>query len=114
MIHDNAWVWTAVDVATPVHKLDAFFRDPANIGKMYAKANGDDAEKVDTPMLLLIPARLVEWFASARRTPWDPRKKLQETVTDAGFQDTPETIKMSLEWCLKAGQIPSGTRDRTQ
>jgi len=114
VIHDDAWVWTAVDVVTTVHKIDAFFGDPTNISKIYAKANDDDVKKVDTPMLLLIPAELVEWLSSTRHTPWDLHKKLQETVTEAGFQDTPETIKMSLEWCLKAGQIPSGTRDRTQ
>ena len=60
VISDNVWVWTAVKVAKEVHKLAAFFEEPTSIGKMYLKAVGDTVVEVDTPMLLLIPAGLVE------------------------------------------------------
>ena len=78
--------------------------------KMYTKATTDDVLEVDIPMLLLIPTGLVEWLSSARHTPWELRKKLMETVTEAGLQDTPESVRMSLAWCLKAGKIKCGAR----
>ena len=94
VISDDTWVWIAVEVTQEVHKLAVFFEEPTNIGKNHMKAVGDTVVEVDTPMLLLIPAGLVEWLASARRTPWDLHKQIQKTVTNAGHQVTPESAKI--------------------
>ena len=75
---------------------------------MYAKRQGDAEEEVDTPMLLHIPAGLVDWLTEERRTPWDLHKKIQKIVADSGITTTPDAVKMSLGWCLKAGQIACG------
>ena len=78
VISDDVWAWTAAEVATQAHKLAAFSKEPTNIGKLYTKVATDDVLEVDTPMLLLIPAGLVEWLASARRTPWDLHKRIKK------------------------------------
>ena len=104
-------------------KLATFFDVQTNRGKLYTKKQGDSEAEVDTPMLLFIPAGLVEWLAIKRRTPWELHKKIQQIVADAGHTTTPVAVKMSLGWCLKAGQIacgstgsvtldPSGTKQR--
>ena len=108
VIEDKAWAWEKATVATEAHKLGTFFDNQANRGKLYTKKRGDAEEEVETPMLLHIPAGLVDWLAKERRTPWDLHKKIQKIVADTGITTTPDAVKMSLGWCLKAGQIACG------
>ena len=75
---------------------------------MYLPKQGDFTEDVDTPMLLLIPAGLVQWLLIAQRSPCDLHKKIMEVINGAGIVNVPDKMKMSLGWCLKAGQIASG------
>ena len=58
--------------------------------------------------MLLIPAGLVEWLLIAQCSLWDQHKKIMKIINDTGVVNVPEKMKMSLGWCLKAGQIASG------
>ena len=45
---------------TEAHKIDNFFEDPTNMGNMYTKVQGDADAELETPMLLFIPAGMVD------------------------------------------------------
>ena len=60
VIEDELWDGSQATVANNVVKLTTYFDDPANKGIMYIQQQGDTTESVETPVLLLIPAGLVE------------------------------------------------------
>ena len=60
VIKDELWDLSPATVANDIVKLTTYFDDPANKGIMYIQQQGDTTESVETPVLLLIPAGLVE------------------------------------------------------
>ena len=78
IISDAVWTWTKATVATEAHKHANFFDKPTNISKMYTTVQEDVVTKIETPMLFFIPAGMVEWLPSARRTPWELYRKIKK------------------------------------
>ena len=60
LLEDTVWDWMKVNVVKDVMKLAAFFSEESNRGLMYAPKQDDTQVDVESPMLLLIPAGLVE------------------------------------------------------
>ena len=79
IIKDEIWVWSPATVADKVIKLTTHFDNLANKGIMYVQQQGDTTKSVETPVLLLIPAGLVEWLLIAQCSLWDLHKKNHES-----------------------------------
>ena len=107
VIKDELWNWSTAKVVNNAVKLTTYFDNPANKGIVYLTKQGALTADVETPVLLLIPAGLVEWLLIAQRSPWDLHKKITGVINDAGIANVSDKMKISLGWCLKAGQIPS-------
>ena len=60
VIKDELWTWSTVKVVNAIVKLTAYFDNPANKGLVYKPKQGDLTEDTETPVLLFIPAGLVE------------------------------------------------------
>ena len=68
LVEDTVWDWTKARVVKDVVELAAFFGDESNRGLMYVPTSEDTQVDTEAPMLLLIPAGLVEWMLAIVRT----------------------------------------------
>ena len=75
IVKDELWVWLPATAADDIVNLTTYFDDPANKGIMYVQQQNDMTKRVDTPVLIFMPAGLVEWLLIAQRSPWVLHKK---------------------------------------
>ena len=57
-------------------KLSTFFDVTTNRGLVYISKPDDTLDDVEIPMLLLVPAGLVQWMLTTPRTPWELHQKI--------------------------------------
>ena len=69
MLEDAVWNWMTANFVEDIVQLTSFFHEVSNRGLMYTPKH--DVAKVDmkTPMVLMIPAGLVEWMLTTLCTP---------------------------------------------
>ena len=108
LVEDEVWNWSKARVMKDVVKLATLYGNENNRGLMYTPKQGDVIEEVDTAMVLIIPAGLVEWMMTTPRTLWELHQKISVLITEMVVPNTPPELELCLGWCLKACQIKMG------
>ena len=77
---------------------------------MYIPTSEDTQEYTEAPLLLLIPAGLVEWMLARAHILWDLHEKIMVTISKTGESTMPTGMEMSLNRCLKGAMVQMGTQ----
>ena len=97
LLRDAVWNWMKAKVVKDIMRLATFFGNTTNRGLMHIPKGGDTLVDMETPMLLLVPAGLLEWMLTTPCTPWELHKKIIATIAGMGETSTPIEMKICLD-----------------
>jgi hypothetical protein len=107
----KAWEWHTGPAITDYAKLDNFFDDDANGGKLWtpSAADGTPAD-IEVPYLLAIPSVLVDLLRTQgpAPTPYEVLTTIDEFVNSSATADA-TNWELLRKWCLVASQTGTGS-----
>ena len=104
---DQPWKWDSKRAVLDIGRLEMFYANPDNAGKLWKPTDAAGEQEIRVPRLLALPPPLVRFCAEDKRTPYDLHQFVAQHALGSGGDDLLDKCRLVLDWCLVAAHCDS-------
>ena len=99
---DQPWKWDTKRAVMDVGRLEYFYANPDNSGKLWKPTDTAAEQDARVPRLLALPPPFLRFCADTKRTPFELHQFVASYAMDHGGDPVLEQCRLILDWCIVA------------